>query len=416
MSSQQLEIAGVESLRKKSNRLFKYQQNHKSELPAPPTPTQRRQERVQKSNLFRKTKVSGVHDDNRSLLTLGFTNSSYSQIKSPIEVAQSDVPSTSQTETINKEITENMSNIAESREALSAEINNLLKVAENKEKTQEALVKAIALIQSSNERMLQLQESTQHNLLKLLAMHKDQEVANMRRDLSIAANSNRIQSIETKSACSDDLHKVWITFTCDKELDHLKSCGNLIVESKNILKRMEINIDKFGFLPIRAAYFQHIKVESNVVLTLCIAFTSEKVASMVRRQIMLFNVKLEEENKLSEMRYNEKIFWSKNVWKVLKICWELKRVKLVDYVNVRVDGICVQFTAPESQQSNTPNRMVITSFTDLDCLRKAVKDIHTDSSCTAIYDDDYFKLRYADRDKMRSGDLFSDAMDDDDDY
>lgn len=407
MPTQHQQNTGDESLKKKSNRLFKYQQNHKSELPAPPTPTQCRQERVVKSQNFRKAKVSGVHDNNRNLFSCGFTKSSHPSHNDP-PTNKDNLQPDMQTELINKEITESISSINETREKFSVEINNLLKIADNKDKTHEALSKIIVLIQSSNEKILKLQESTQHNLLKLLAMHKDQELANMRRDITIASNSNRIQSIETKSACNDDLHKIWITFTCDKELEQLKSCENLIYEAKNILKRMDINIDKFGILPIRSAYFQNIKVESNFVLTLCVAFTNEKIASIVRRQIMMFNVKLEEENRISEMRYNEKIFWSKNVWKVLKICWELKRVALVDFVNVRVDGISVQYKVPGNSeaQSAPSHRMIVTNFSDIDRLRKVINDIHIDSSCTTIYDDDYFKLRFSERDQRRSGEMF----------
>lgn len=414
MPSKQQQNTDGESLKIRSNRIFKYQQSHKSELPTPPTPSQCRQQRVTKSKIFRRTKVTGMHDNNRNLLTYGFTNMpDQPQNASNSTSHEPQLESNTETEMINKEITDNMSSIAESRRALTIEINNLLQIAGNKDNTQEALNKIIAIIQYSNDKMLTLQESTQHNLLKLLALHKDQEVANNRRDISITANSNRIQSIETKMSCNDDLHKIWITFTCDNELENLKSCSNLIGETKKILKRMEIDIEKFGFLPIRSAHFQHIKVENNMVPTLCVAFTNDKIASAVRRQIMLFNIRLEEENRLSEMRYNEKIFWSKNVWKVLKICWELRRAKLIDYVYVHVDGIRVQYSVPsnsENQQSIS-RRMVITNFSDIDCLRKIVNDIHSDSPCSVIYDDDYFKLKFAERDVIRSGEVFSEALD-----
>lgn len=410
MSSLKKQSKDGESLGTRSNRLFKYQQSHKAELPAPPTPMQRRQKRVARTNLFRRTKVSEMHDSNRNLLELGFSNSSFSQSTNVPQSAhrESQPEFNSETDEINKEIVDNISSITESKRALSVEISNLIQIASQKDKTHDALNKMIAIIQYSNDKMLALQESTQQNLLRLLALHKDQEIANMRRDQFIAANSDRIQSIETKMACSEDLSKIWLTFTCDNELEQLKLSGNIIKETKNILKRMDIDIDKFGILPIRSVHFQHIKVANNFVPTLCVSFTNDRITFAVRRQIMLFNIKLEEENRLSDMRYNEKIFWSKNVWKILKICWELRRVKLIENANVHAEGIRVQYKIPED--TNKVKRTLITNFNDVDCLRNVVNDIFPDSPCTVIYDDDYFKLSFDERDLKRSGEISTEAF------
>lgn len=406
----------TESLRKKSNRLFKYQQSHKSELPTPSTPNQRRNERVTNSLKDRKKKMSNAYDNNRGLLDFGFTkkpNPALQTSSSVSAVADQVETITSQSENINREISMSLTSIAETRERFSKEITNVLKLNTNTEGLQEAINKLCLLLQSSNEKIWSLQESTQQNLLKLLALHKDHEISNLRRDLEIAANTNRIQSIETKMACTSDLNKIWITFTCDKELEQLKTKTNLITEAKNILKRMDINVDKFGMLPIRTARLQHIKVEKNVILTLCVAFSQDKIASIVRRQIMKFNSVLEEENRLSDMRYNERIFWSKDVFKLLKVCWELKRVKLIEFVNVHAEGIRVVYKAQKDEQPVTES-VNITNFSDVDMLRKNINDIHSDTSTYILYDDDYFKLNFRERDERRSGEIFSEAVDDTD--
>lgn len=403
----------AESLRKKSNRLFKYQQSHKSELPTPPTPNQRRQARVNNSAKDRKNRITNTHDTNRSLLSFGFKKANPKIQAGSSESTASDQIETlsNQSEIINKEISASLTDIAETREKFIKEIGIVLNLSANKESLQDAVNRLCALIQTSNDKILSLQESTQQNLLKLLALHKDLEISNLRRDLEIASNSTRIQSMETKMACTNDLNKVWITFTCDKELEQLKTNGNLISEAKNVFKRMDINIDKFGMLPIRTARLQHIKVEKNLVLTLCVAFSNDKIASIVRRQIMKFNAVLEEEGRLSEMRYNERIFWSKDVFKLLKICWELQRVKLIEFVNVHAEGIRVVYKTKLDEQLATQS-VNIANFADIDKLRRTVNDIHADISTTILYDDDYFKLKFHERDERRSGEVFAEAIDD----
>ena len=302
-----------------------------------------------------------------------------------------------------------LTDIAETKEKFTNEITNVLQLSANQENLHEAVTKLCSLLQSSNEKILSLQESTQQNLLKILALQKDLEISNLRRDLEIASNSNRIQSIESKMACVGDLNKIWITFTCDKELDQLKTNANLISEAKNILKRMDIDINRYGMLPIRTARLQHIKVEKNVIPTLCIAFTHDKIASIVRRQIMKFNATLEAENRLSEMRYNERIFWSKDVFKLLKVCWELKRVKLIEFANVHAEGIRVVYKTQKDEQIIAESTN-ITNFSDLDMLRRTINDIHPETSTTVLYDDDYFKLQFQERDERRSGEVFTEEF------
>lgn len=407
----------VESLRKKSNRLFKYQQSHKSELPTPPTPRQRRQDRVQKSIQDRKNKVLTEHDTRRTLLAYGFstnqTANTQTSLSTPAEQLEQLGELTNHSENINKEISLSLANIAETRTKFTNEIANVLQLNASQENLHEAVTKLCSLLQSSNDKILSLQESTQQSLLKILALQKDIEISNLRRDMQLASNSDRIQSIESKMACVGDLNKIWITFTCDRELEQLKANTNLIVEAKNILKRMDIDINKYGMLPIRTARLQHIKVEKNVIPTLCIAFTNDKIAPIVRRQIMKYNATLEAENRLSEMRYNERIFWSKDVFKLLKVCWELKRVNLVEFVNVHVEGIRVVYKTQKNGQSATDS-INITNFSDLDILRRTVNDIFPETSTTILYDDDYFKLQFQERDERRSGEVFTDELADTD--
>lgn len=403
--------AKSESLRGKSNRLFKYQQTHKTELPAPPTPTQRRLGRVNASQIARKSKSARNFDNNRKLHSYGFGPSTSKQVQNVDASVSSTVDYVNsifqdQTEKLNVEIAESLINISKMKETFNNEIKNVLTLADKDGNVSEAICKLCSLIQLNNDNICSLHETTQQNLLKLLALQKDLELSNTRRDTLIMSNSDRIQSIETKMTCSKDLHKIWITFTCNKELEQLKQSGDLINEAKLIFKRMNIDVDRLGILPIRTVNFQHIKVEKSVIPSLCVMFNNDKIASIVRRSMMKFNATLDEENRLDELRYSERIYWSKDVWKILKICWELKRLKLVEYVNVHAEGIRVQYQIQATSGSDSKSSsMNITCFKDIDKLRKIVGDIYPEISSTTLYDNNYFVMSFAERDARRSSDF-----------
>ncbi|KAL7033500.1 hypothetical protein ACKWTF_007614 [Chironomus riparius] len=129
----------------------------------------------------------------------------------------------------------------------------------------------------------------------------------------------------------------------------IEKSGNLINETKTIFKRMDIDVDRLGILPLRAVNFQHIKADKSVIPSLCVTFNNEKIASIVRRKMMTFNSALDEENRLDELRYSERIYWSQvyTALEFLKICWKLKRLKLVEFVNVHTEGIRVQYQVKE---------------------------------------------------------------------
>lgn len=277
-----------------------------------------------------------------------------------------------------------------------------------------AISKLCALIQSSHEKMNCLHDLTQQSLLKLLAIQKDLELSNERKDDLINSNCDKIQSIETKMACSSDLNKIFITFTCENELNELRKSKNIIGDAKNILRKMEIDIDKFGILSIRSAHVQHIKVGNCLVPTLCITFINDRITMTVRKKIMIFNAKLDKENRLNELKYCGRVFWSKDVWKILKMCWELKRLNLINSAYVNPDGIRVQYNTPvQNVELEMKSASInVTSYNDIDRIRSIVGDIYPDVICKVLYDNSYFKLNFSERDSGRSSDYVYDSDDD----
>jgi len=288
------------------------------------------------------------------------------------------------------------------KESFNESVNEVMSLVANKEDIVTAVSKLCSLVQSPHEIMHNLYELSQQNLLKLLAVQKDLELSNRRRDDLISTNSSKIESIETKMACTSDLNRVWITVECDKELNELKKSKNLISDANGILKQMKIDVDKLGILPIRSAHFQHIKVRNSVKPALCMTFINAQIAATVRKKIVRFNAQLKDNNKLHETKYNERLFWSKDVWKLLKICKELRRLKLINSAFVNSDGIRVKYNNSAHKDEMKIVSMNVTCYEDIDKIRTAVGDIFSEVSCKILYDNSYFCLKFSERDSKRS--------------
>ena len=280
-------------------------------------------------------------------------------------------------------------------------IKEVLKCFKENSNVEEAFENLCFRLMSQNADLMNLQKNTQKNLLKILTMFRDQDLNTTNRDAIINSNTNRIQSLETKNECQNDLKKVFIKFTCEKEIMALRSSNSIMDETKRILSRMEIDVSKLGIMPIKYVRFQHIRAGNKQIPALCIMFNNEKNAYTVRQQIHAFNAKLEQHEKLDEIRYTERHFWSKNIWRLLRICLELKRVGLIKMVRTHVDGILVQYLDKNTNVNHLKN-MKVTCFDHIDKLRAAVDDIRLDGSCNIVYDDFYFKRKYIDRDNVRN--------------
>lgn len=282
-----------------------------------------------------------------------------------------------------------------------SEIEGVLRLSREKDQLATAFGRLCIMVVSCNEKMISIQKDLKQDMLKILALQCDQEVNKQRKDATIKENSDKIQSIEVVSSCRKDLCKVYITFTSEKEVADLRSNKNLFKESRKILESMEIDLDQFGISPMSSVNFQHMKVKNTLILTLCITFSNEIIASYVRNSITRFNCRLEEAGKLDEMLYCEHQYWSKNVWQLLRTCWELKRLKLINSVHVRRDGIFTRFSKRNELNQEVDTAAYITNYSDINNIRKLTNDIHKQICCSLIYDTRYFSLNFEDRDRMR---------------
>ena len=300
-------------------------------------------------------------------------------------------------------IVQSLNEVEKIKSSIKTDINNIMSIAK-KNNMAVAFSKLCSLFLNCSEKLFSLHNDTQQSLLKILALKQDQEVENQLRDSKIGSNFNAIHSFHTTSSCENDLSKVFITFTCRNELMNLKNSKNLISATKDIFSRLDIDINKLGYMPIKSVKFQHIKINKNYEPSLCVLFSHTAYASYVRRKITAFNAALEENGRLEDLRYCEKIHWSSIVWQKLKICYELKRLKLIDKVRVCCDGILVYYYNDKTGNNSSLKKIIIKCLNDIDILRKEVNDLHPDVSCEFLYNDSYFMLNTEQRDQRRRHD------------
>ena len=101
---------------------------------------------------------------------------------------------------------------------------------------------------------------------------------------------------------------------------------------------------------------------------------------------------------------------------MLKICKELRRLKLINSTFVNSDGIRVKYNNPANKEKLETKAvsMIVTCYEDIDKIRTAVGDIYSDASCKILYDNSYFRLKFSERDLKRSSD--NNFVDSDDDF
>jgi hypothetical protein len=297
---------------------------------------------------------------------------------------------------ISQSIQSNIEQIDDSRLKFQSEISTLQQSSKND------LVSSFrdlcTLLIKNNAQVQSLHQQILSDCSSILSIIQKQEIKNTKRDESIDLNSNKIQSVSTRQSCSDDLCKIFITLTCPRETESLTNSKDLINDSLNILERVQVDTNTLGITPIKRAHMQHIKTDKEIEPTLCIVFQNPNIATLVRRQIDKFNSELEAKMKLDELRYTHRRFWSSNIYSLLKISNELKRVGLLRSVRVSHCGIIVTY----SKCLNSPTKSFLVScYKDINLLRRLVNDHLFNTHCELIYNATYFALPLDKRDEMR---------------
>ena len=233
-------------------------------------------------------------------------------------------------------------------------------------------------------------------------------------------SENEIDAINLSQKCKDEVNILWISFTDPTEIENLriKSKSDQMYEAKRILNRMNIKLDK-PYKVIMDVKIQKVSVKTDNTyeneLILGIKFTNAIVVNYMKRQINDYG-KNEFENKNFDLiRYSVRNFWSFKIWKLLRVCYDLKNFKLIENVNVTEHGVAVSYKKSINEESSHGRKMqnkFIRNENDLNILRSEVNDICNDVPTFQLYDGNYFKLGFNER-KAFKDDILSMSIDED---
>ena len=220
-----------------------------------------------------------------------------------------------------------------------------------------------------------------------------------------------IDTIDVTQKCKDELNILWISFTDPAEIENLKlkSKANLFHEAKMIFNRMGIQLDG-PHEAIVDVSIQRVSVKSSESyeneLIMGIKFTNSFIVKELKRQIYDFGKKEFLNNNFDLIRYSTRNFWSCKIWKLLRVCNDLKNFKLLESARVTEFGIAVSYKKKNNQDQSKSNsemkRRYVKNEKELNLLRLEVNDMCCDISAFQIYGSNYLKLNFDERKKYRN--------------
>ncbi|KAL7033646.1 hypothetical protein ACKWTF_007659 [Chironomus riparius] len=205
--------------------------------------------------------------------------------------------------------------------------------------------------------------------------------------------------------CKDEVNILWITFTDQAEINALrmKNKSDLIQEAKKIFSRMNIKLNK-PHKTIIDVLIQKVSVKTDNSyeneLILGIKFTNSIAVNYMKRQITDFGKKEFINENFDLIRYSVRNFWSYKIWKLLRVCYDLKNAKLIENVNVNSQGVTVSYNKSTNQQNDfrqLAQMKLIRNENDLNILRSEINDVCKEVSTFQIYNGEYFKLNFYER-------------------
>lgn len=218
-------------------------------------------------------------------------------------------------------------------------------------------------------------------------------------------NEERINALEVSQRCKSECNVLWINFADPQEIASLKlkPKNELIIETRKIFKRMDIWLND----PLRTivdVFIQKVALKTDRgfdrELILGVKFLCSKAVKDIKYLIMNYAKNNFMSKNYDAIRYTARDNWTIDIWKLLRVCFDLVNFKLLERAQVTEIGIAVYFknnppasTVPEDNSS----RMLIRNETDLNILRSAVNDVAPDIPTFQIYDSSYFKLNQAER-------------------
>jgi hypothetical protein len=236
------------------------------------------------------------------------------------------------------------------------------------------------------------------------------EMQYMRGELDKVRNCDAIEELKVVDNCRSDLKKVWLRFTYRQEAINIRDAGNFPSQVLRLLSSMNINFSN-GLLPIESAFLQNKKFDGAPVpeITICCSFVSVVYARKVKSGVAAFNKALIDSGHADDIRYRTHVSWSANVWGIFRILMELKEHKLITNHFITMEGLKAAFEETDAADEGVKTRTVtVNSFSQLDSLRKTVKDFYASAPAKNIYNLDYFKCTSEEKKTLREAEIIDD--------
>ncbi|CAG9811747.1 unnamed protein product [Chironomus riparius] len=223
-------------------------------------------------------------------------------------------------------------------------------------------------------------------------------------------SEDRLNAIEFSQKCSAQNNIVWLSFADSTEIEALriKTKSELIREAVKILSRMDI-WNSMNNRTIVDAFTQKVSVKTGKgfenEMIMGIKFLNSFTARDVKRLAAQYAKKQFMSKNFDAIRYIVRDNWSAEVWKILRVCYDLTRIKLIDRALVSDAGIQVYYKKKVTDQNGIEEeknlRALIRLESDLDELRVDVNDVGLAIPTFQIYNGDYFKMNFDARSSYR---------------
>jgi hypothetical protein len=226
----------------------------------------------------------------------------------------------------------------------------------------------------------------------------------------IEKNDERFRALEISKKCLNENNVLWLSFTDPKEIDELrvKTKNELIRETKNIFSRMNIRVNSMNRV-IMDVMIQKIAIKTGEGYDNELIMGVKFLNSAVVRDLKFLAIKFTKDQFASKnydaIRYIIRDNWSADIWKLLRVCYDLNNFKLIEKAHVSDAGIMVHYINSENHTENATvkelNKTLIRTESDLDELRSYVKDVGLEMPTFQLYNSEYFKLNADGRQKYK---------------
>lgn len=330
-----------------------------------------------------------VHENNDFQLDTNLRSSTMSEQFMSMETSESGLDLTEvQCDEFDKNLASTLEMIKNKADPHSILEKLVSQISENNKKTQDRLQKInndyVTRCNFLNDQLVKLENS----MIKKI-------------NYVIEKNVERFKALEMSQKCLNENNILWLSFTDPKEIDELrlKTKSELIRETKNIFSRMNIRLNNVN-RAIIDVLIQKIAIKTSNgydnELIMGIKFLNSGVVRDLKYLAISYTKQQFASKNYDAIRYIVRDNWSIDIWKLLRVCYDLTSFKLIEKAHVSDAGIMVYYNKSKNLDENATvkdlQKTLIRTEFDLDQLRACVDDVGLEMSTFQFYNSEYFKL------------------------